>query len=64
MSIEMVMPSNYLILCHPLLLLPSINQPPPTWGYLDYCRVTFLDVRLPLDYKLLCNDVYIFTPCA
>ena len=24
MSIEMVMPSNYLILCHPLLLLPSI----------------------------------------
>ena len=24
MSIELVMPSNYLILCHPLLLLPSI----------------------------------------
>ena len=24
MSIEMVMPSNYLILCRPLLLLPSI----------------------------------------
>ena len=24
MSIETVMPSNYLILCHPLLLLPSI----------------------------------------
>jgi len=24
MSIEMVMPSKYLILCHPLLLLPSI----------------------------------------
>ena len=24
MSIEPVMPSNYLILCHPLLLLPSI----------------------------------------
>ena len=24
MSIEFVMPSNYLILCHPLLLLPSI----------------------------------------
>ena len=23
-SIELVMPSNYLILCHPLLLLPSI----------------------------------------
>ena len=25
MSIESVMPSNHLILCHPLLLLPSIN---------------------------------------
>ena len=24
MSIESMMPSNYLILCHPLLLLPSI----------------------------------------
>ena len=24
LSIELVMPSNYLILCHPLLLLPSI----------------------------------------
>ena len=24
MSVELVMPSNYLILCHPLLLLPSI----------------------------------------
>ena len=24
MSIESVMPSNYLILCHPLLLLPSV----------------------------------------
>ena len=24
MSIEMVMPSNHLIICHPLLLLPSI----------------------------------------
>ena len=26
MSIELVMPSNHLILCHPLLLLPSISQ--------------------------------------
>ena len=24
MSIELVMPSNHLILCHPLLLLPSL----------------------------------------
>ena len=28
MSIESVMPSNRLILCHPLLLLPSILWPP------------------------------------
>jgi len=27
MSIESVMPSNHLILCHPLLLLPSIRWP-------------------------------------
>ena len=26
MSIESVMPSNYLILCHPLLLLPSVSS--------------------------------------
>ena len=27
MSIEWVMPSNHLILCHPFLLLPSVNFP-------------------------------------
>ena len=27
MSIELVMPSNHLILCHPLLLLPDLNIP-------------------------------------
>ena len=27
MSIELVMPSNHLILCHPFLLLPSNIQP-------------------------------------
>jgi len=26
MSVELIMPSNYLILCHPLLLLPSISE--------------------------------------
>ena len=26
MSIELMMPSNYLILCHPLLLLPSVSS--------------------------------------
>ena len=28
-SIELVMPSNHLILCRPLLLLPPIFQPHP-----------------------------------
>ena len=31
MSIESVMPSNHLILCHPLLLLPSIF--PSIWVF-------------------------------
>ena len=32
-STESVMPSNHLILCHPLLLLPSIF--PSIWGFSD-----------------------------
>ena len=32
MSTESVMPSNYLILCRPLLLLPSISHPYPCPG--------------------------------
>ena len=31
MSIESVMPSNHLVLCHPLLLLPSVF--PSIWGF-------------------------------
>ena len=38
MSIESVMPSNYLILCHPLLLLPSV----------------FLSIRVFSDESILC----------
>ena len=38
MSIELVMPSNHLILCHPLLLLPSI----------------FLSIRVFLKESVLC----------
>ena len=36
MFIELVMPSNHLILCHPLLLLPSIFNP-----FLKAERVSF-----------------------
>ena len=39
MSIESVMPSNHLILCHPLLLLPSL----------------FLSIRVFSNESVLCN---------
>ena len=49
MSIELVMPSNHLILCHPLLLLPSIfpsirvfsNESALRIGYLKYWSFSF-----------------------
>ena len=49
MSIELVMPSNYLILCHPLLLLPSIfpnitvfsNELVLHIGWRKYCSFSF-----------------------
>ena len=42
MSIELVMPSNHLILCHPLLLLPSI---PPSIRV--FSNVSALCIRWP-----------------
>ena len=49
MSIESVMPSNYFILCHPLLLLPSIfpsirvfsNESPLHIKWPKYCSFSF-----------------------
>ena len=49
MSIESVMPSNHLILCHPLLLLPSIfhsirvfsNESALLIKWLKYCSFSF-----------------------
>ena len=49
MSIELVMPSNHLILCHPLLLLPSIfpsirgfsNESVLPIRWPKYCRFSF-----------------------
>ena len=37
MPIELVMPSNYLILCHPLLLLPSIFSSLRVFSELALC---------------------------
>ena len=42
MSIELVMPSNHLILCHPLLLLPPI---PPSIRV--FCNESTLHMRWP-----------------
>ena len=42
MSIESVMPSNHLILCHPLLLLPSIFP-----SIRVFCKESVLHIRWP-----------------
>ena len=42
MSIELVMPSNHLILCHPLLLLPSIFP-----SFRVFSNESFLCIRWP-----------------
>ena len=51
MSIESVMPSNHLILCHPLLLLPSVFTsisfvpPPPQWVSYSYQVAKVLELQ-------------------
>ena len=57
MSIESVMPSSHLILCHPLLLLPSIflsirvfyNESPKYWGLVESWKFkcSFVSDSLP-----------------
>ena len=50
MSIESVMPSNHLILCHPLLLLPSI---PPSIRV--FSNESTLHVRWPKYWSFSCS---------
>ena len=50
MSIELVMPSSHLILCHPLLLLPSI---PPSYRVLS--NESTLHMRWPKYWNFSCN---------
>ena len=50
MSIESVMPSNHLILCHPLLLLPSIF--PSIRGF---SSESVLHIRWPKDWSFSFN---------
>ena len=50
MSIELVMPSNYLILCRPLLLLPSIYP-----SIRVFSNESVLHIRWPKDWSFSFN---------
>ena len=50
MSIELVMPSSHLILCHPLLLLPSISL-----SIRDFSNGSALHTRWPKDCSFSFN---------
>ena len=50
MSIELVMPSNHLILCHPLLLLPSIFP-----SFRVFSNESVLYIRWPKDWSFSFN---------
>ena len=50
MSIELVMPSNHLILCHPLLLLPSIFP-----SIRVFSNESALHIRWPKDWSFSFN---------
>ena len=49
-SIELVMPSNHLILCHPFLLLPSIFP-----SIRDFSNESALHIRWPKDWSFSFN---------
>ena len=53
MSIELVMPSNHLILCHPLLLLPSI---------FPSIRVFSSESALPIRWPKYCSFSFRISP--
>ena len=57
MSIEMVMPSNHLILCHPLLLLPSIFP-----SIRVFSNESALHIRWPKYWSQLQHQSFQWTP--
>ena len=65
-SVESVMPSNYFILCCPLLLLPLIFPLIRIFIIYSQSLSVFKYVQLPLSYKtkqkLLLNCVYGYSP--
>ena len=54
MSIELMMPSNHHILCHPLLLLPSIFS-----SIRVFSNESVLHIRWPKDWSFSCNISHI-----
>ena len=63
MSIESVMPSNHLILCHPLLLLPSVF---PSIRWLKYWSFSF-SISPSNEYSGLISfriDWLVWSPCS
>ena len=55
-SIEPVMPSNNLILCHPLLLLPSIF--PSIWVFSNECNLHHVTKALELHFGIDSSNEY------
>ena len=51
MSIESMMPSNYLILCHPLLLLPSIFPSIRVFSIVSALHIQYLSQWLELQHQ-------------
>ena len=71
MSIELVMPSNYLILCHPLFLLPSIFPSITVFSnesvlhirrlkYWNFSSVSVLPMNIPMKIYMYVYVFYIF----
>ena len=50
MTLELVMPSNHLILCHPLLFLPSIFP-----SIRVFSKESFLPIRWPKYWSFSCS---------
>ena len=62
MSIELVMPSNHLILCHPLLLLPSIFPSIRVFSHVSSSHQVARVLEFPLQHQSFqCRWLYGWT---
>ena len=64
MSIESVMPSNHLILCHPLLLLPSMFPSIRVFSNESSLHPWFMDLtfQVPMQYCSLQHRTFLLSP--